>query len=99
MVVVPTGSFIMGSSAAEEGHSPNEGPQRRVTIARPFAVGRYEVTFAEWDACIAGGGCSGYKPSDQRWGRGQRPVINVSWNDAQATSLGSGRRRASPTGC
>jgi hypothetical protein len=49
-----------------------------------FAAGQYEVTFAEWDACVAAGGCNGYKPSDRGWGRGLRPVINVKWADAQA---------------
>lgn len=49
-----------------------------------FEVGRYEVTFAQWDACVAAGGCNGYRPPDQGWGRGNRPVINVNWNDAQA---------------
>jgi formylglycine-generating enzyme required for sulfatase activity len=88
MVVVPAGSFMMGLTAAEvealvkEGknkHYRSEGPQRRVTIARPFAVGKFEVTFAEWDACVAAGGCR-HKPDDAGWGRGKRPVINVSWN-------------------
>jgi formylglycine-generating enzyme required for sulfatase activity len=49
-----------------------------------FEAGRYEVTFVEWDACVADGGCNGYRPSDEGWGRGRRPVINVNWNDAQA---------------
>ena len=49
-----------------------------------FAAGQYEVTFAEWDACVAGGGCNGYKPDDQGWGRGNRPVMSVKWDDAQA---------------
>ena len=49
-----------------------------------FAASRTEVTFAQWDACVAAGGCNGYRPSDAGWGRGNRPVINVSWNDAQA---------------
>jgi hypothetical protein len=49
-----------------------------------FEAGRYEVTFAEWDACVAAGGCNGYWPNDEGWGRGRRPVINVNWNDAQA---------------
>jgi hypothetical protein len=48
-----------------------------------FEAGRFEVTFAEWDACVADGGCNGYSPPDEGWGRGRRPVINVSWNDAQ----------------
>jgi formylglycine-generating enzyme required for sulfatase activity len=60
-----------------------EGPQRRVTIPRPFAVGSFAVTFAEWDACIADGGCNGYEPKTE-WGRGTLPVINVSWDDAKA---------------
>jgi formylglycine-generating enzyme required for sulfatase activity/Tfp pilus assembly protein PilF len=85
MVVVAAGSFIMGASAAES-HAQNYGndlPQHTVTIAKPFAVSKYELTFADWDACVAGGGCKGYKPNDQGWGRGQQPVINVSWQDAQ----------------
>ncbi|MGC2079467.1 MAG: formylglycine-generating enzyme family protein [Xanthobacteraceae bacterium] len=84
MMVVPAGSFTMGSPTSEPGHSADEGPQHTVTIARPFAVGRFEVTFDEWDACAADGGCNGYKPSDEGWGRGRRPVINVSWDDAKA---------------
>ncbi len=84
MIVVPAGSFVMGSPASEEGRYGNEGPQRTVTIAEAFAVGKFEVTFAEWDACVAGGGCNGYRPGDAGWGRGNRPVIFVSWNDAQA---------------
>jgi len=83
MVVVPSGSFTMGSPANEEGRSSDEGPQHAVTISKPFAVGRFAVTFDEWDACVADGGCKGYKPED-RWGRGRRPVINVSWDDAKA---------------
>jgi formylglycine-generating enzyme required for sulfatase activity len=82
MVVVPAGEFMMGSPPSERGRNPDEGPQRKVTIARPFAAGKYEVTFAQWDACLAGAGCT-HKPDDNNWGRGKRPVINVSWNDAQ----------------
>ena len=78
MVVVPVGSFMMGSSVSEE-----EGPRHRVTIGSPFAVGVHEVTFAEWDGCVRAGGCGGYRPDDEGWGRGSRPVIHVSWNDAQ----------------
>jgi formylglycine-generating enzyme required for sulfatase activity len=88
MVVVPAGSFTMGSAAREPGRTGAEGPQRRVTIGRPFAVGRYEVTFAEWDACVSAGGCS-HAPHDGSvgfgpgFGRGKRPVINVSWDDTR----------------
>ena len=82
MVVVPAGSYMMGSPDGEEGRSSAEGPVHEVTIATPLAVGKYEVTFAEWDACVAAGGCT-YQPSDEGWGRGKRPVINVSWDDIQ----------------
>jgi formylglycine-generating enzyme required for sulfatase activity len=84
MVVVPAGSFTMGSPASEKNRSSEEGPQRRVTFARQFAVGRFAVTFDEWDACVADGGCNGYRPDDRGWGRGKQPAINVSWNDAKA---------------
>jgi hypothetical protein len=49
-----------------------------------LAVSKYAITFDEWDACVAEGGCNGYIPADQGWGRGQHPVINVSWQDAKA---------------
>lgn len=85
MVVVPAGSFNMGSPETEKARHDSEGPQHRVTFAKPFAVGRFAVTFAEWDTCVAGGGCKGrLRPSDEGWGRGRRPVINVSWDYAQA---------------
>lgn len=77
MVVVPNGSFSMGGTTAAE------QPQHTVTLGNAFAVSEYEVTFADWDACVAGGGCNGYEPNDQRWGRKQHPVINVDWDDAQ----------------
>ena len=84
MVVVPAGMFTMGSPEGEPGRASNEGPQRAISIGKPFAVGRFAVTFDEWDACVAGGGCNGYKPADVGGRRGRYPVINVSWNDAKA---------------
>ena len=81
--MLPAGSFMMGSPASEEGRHDDEGLVHRVTIPAAFAVGKHEVTFAEWDACRAGGGCR-HHPYDQGWGRGDRPVINVSLDDAQA---------------
>ena len=84
LVVVPLGSFMMGSPDSEWGRFNNESPQRRVTITEPFAVSVYEVTFGEWDACVSEGGCNGYQPHGEGWGRGGRPVINVSWDDARA---------------
>jgi formylglycine-generating enzyme required for sulfatase activity len=86
MVVVPAGSFTMGSPPEEDVRTEAEGPQRLVTIARPFAVGKLEVTFAEWDACVAEHGCK-HKPGDLDWGRGGRPAIDVSWNDIAAEFL------------
>ena len=92
MVIVPSGEFLMGSSpsdiaALKKQYSSDwfgsEGPQRRVTVQAPFAVGRFPITFDEWDACVADGGCNGYRPSDYGWGRGKRPVIDVSWDDAK----------------
>ena len=84
MVVVPSGSFMMGSPDGESGRNDDEGPRQRVRIDYRFAVGVYEVTFAEWDACANAGGCGGYRPDDRGWGRGNRPVINVGWEDAQS---------------
>jgi formylglycine-generating enzyme required for sulfatase activity/uncharacterized caspase-like protein len=84
MVVVPKGSFTMGSPASEPGRYDVEGPRHEVHFAEPFAVGKFAVTFDEWDACVSDGGCGGYRPGDEGWGRGLRPVINVSWDDAQA---------------
>ena len=84
MVAVPSGSFTMGSPSSEEDRQDDEGLQRRVTIGAPFAVGVYEVTFAEWDACVSGGGCGGYRPDDEGWSRSGHPVINVSWEDARS---------------
>ena len=84
MVVVPAGSFMMGSPASEEGRHDDEGPRHRVTIGYSFAVGVYEVTFAEWDACVEAGGCGGYRPDARGGGRGRRPVMNVNWEDTQA---------------
>jgi formylglycine-generating enzyme required for sulfatase activity len=83
MVVIPSGSFTMGSPAAEQGRDDDEGPQHDVRIPQ-FAVGRFEVTFAQWDACVADSGCAGYIPEDRGWGRGNRPVMNVSWDRAKS---------------
>jgi formylglycine-generating enzyme required for sulfatase activity len=76
MVAVPAGEFLMGSNDG----GGAEKPLHKVTIAKPFAVGKFEVTFAEWDACVAAGGCRN-SPADQGWGRERQPVVNVSWDD------------------
>ena len=82
IVAVPAGEFMMGLRDGERGRSRK--PRHRVRIGEALAVGKYEVTFGEWDTCVAGGGCNGYRPDDRGWGRGRRPVVNVSWDDAKA---------------
>jgi formylglycine-generating enzyme required for sulfatase activity len=82
MAVIPAGTFLMGSPADEPHRKASEGPQHRETI-RAFALGKDLITFDEWSACAADGGCRQYAPPDERWGRGDHPVINVNWNDAQ----------------
>ena len=84
MVLLPPGSFMMGSSPESEEAGSDERPQHQVTIESPFAVGVYEVTFAEWDACVNAGGCGGYSPPDTRREGDRHPVIEVSWDDAWA---------------
>jgi formylglycine-generating enzyme required for sulfatase activity len=84
LVVVPAGEFMMGSPPAEPGRGTFEDPQHRVVIQHPFAISKFDVTFEQWDACLADGGCGGYRPDDEGWGRGSQPVINVSWYDAEA---------------
>jgi formylglycine-generating enzyme required for sulfatase activity len=80
LVMIPAGSFVMGAPEAEEGRSPNEGPQHEVRFTQPFALGRYPVTFEEYDHFCSDVGRE--KPGDGGWGRGRRPAINVSWQDA-----------------
>ena len=80
MVVIPPGSFAMGSPANEADRTAGEGPQHQVTIARHFALSRTEVTFDEWDACVAAGACP--KAVDG-WGRGSMPAVDVSWEGAE----------------
>lgn len=81
MIVIPAGAFTMGSPATEKGRYGNEGPQHEVTIAMPFAVSKFDVTFAEWNACVSVGECP--QANDYGFGQGTQPVIDVSWNDAQ----------------
>ena len=97
MVVIPAGTFTMGTPATEDHHRPIEN-QHKVTIAKPFAVSRTEVTWDQWEACARDGACDGMavdkalrlkmdgtpNPDFVDWGRGTRPVVGVSWYDAQA---------------
>jgi formylglycine-generating enzyme required for sulfatase activity len=80
MVIIPAGKFTMGSPENEPDREDTEGPQHAVTVARPFAVSKFEVSFEEWDACVAAARCPDVP---DHWGRGRMPVINVSWHDAK----------------
>jgi formylglycine-generating enzyme required for sulfatase activity len=95
MVVVPSGDFEMGDK-----DTPFESPAHKVSIPKSYAIARRETTFAEWDACVADGGCK-YKPDDHGWGRGNQPVIGVSWEDAKVfvtwLSQKTGHRYRLPT--
>lgn len=84
MVSVPAGRFLMGAAKSERGKQKSEDPQHEVTVGAPFAVSEYEITFDEWEACALEGGCTNYRPQDSGWGRGRRPVIYVSYDDAKA---------------
>jgi formylglycine-generating enzyme required for sulfatase activity len=82
MVVIPAGTFMMGSPDSESDRYDDEGPVHEVTIARAFALGRHPLTFEEYDRfCVATGR---EHPGDEDWGRGRLPLINASWDDAVA---------------
>ena len=81
MVAIASGDFTMGSAVNERGRDADE-TQRAVQIQRPFAIGKYEVTFDEYERFARA--TDRDMPSDEGWGKGRRPVINVSWNDAKA---------------
>ena len=83
MVTIPAGSFRMGCVSGLD-CQPWEEPVHTVTITRPFALSKHEITFDQWDACVAAGGCGGYRPSDMGWGRSSHPVFDVSWEDTQS---------------
>ncbi len=78
LVVVPKGKFVMGSERGKR----EQRPAREVTIAQDVAVGKFEVTFDEWGVCATEGACPAIQ-SDEGWGKGKRPAINVSWDDAR----------------
>jgi formylglycine-generating enzyme required for sulfatase activity len=77
MVRLPSGRFLIGAAEVA-----NERPRHEVRIERPFAIGRFPVTFDDYDRFVAA--TNHQHPDDEGWGRGRRPVINVSWNDAVA---------------
>ena len=100
MVVLPAGGFRMGDLSADQSGDSDERDSRRVTIRRPIAMGRYEVSFADYDRFVLASGAD--IPEDYGgWGRGARPVINVSQEDARAyakwLSAQTGKRYRLPT--
>ena len=92
MVTIPAGDFQMGDLTGEG--QPDEKPVHAVRFAKPFAIGRYEVSFDEYDLFAAATGRD--KPNDQGWGRGNRPVINISWDDAVAYTQWLSERTGKP---
>ena len=85
MVVIPAGRAVLGSRQGEFGRDDrNEADPHEVKISRPFAIGRYAVTAGEWKACVADGGCGSRTPGNMGFEGDRRPVIFVSWNDAQS---------------
>jgi formylglycine-generating enzyme required for sulfatase activity len=91
MVVIPAGTFLMGSPASDERQHP--------VSVKSFAIGKYEVTFEEYDRFAEATGRE--KPADEGWGRGRQPVINVNWSDVDAyakwLSQQTGQRYRLPT--
>jgi len=81
MIVIPAGNFVMGSPPSEIGRNDNEGPQHKVVVEKLFAVSKFDVTFDEWDTCVAYGDCA--QIGDSTFGRGRHPVINVTFDDAR----------------
>ena len=96
MALVPAGSFEMGSNEMFE----FEKPVHPVTLRSAFYIGVNEVTFAQWDACVDQGGCQ-HRPNDRGAGRGERPVTDIHWDDANAyaawLSVRTGKRYRLPT--
>jgi formylglycine-generating enzyme required for sulfatase activity len=82
MLVIKAGEFTMGSPKDEKGRREDEGPQRKVVFPDRFAVAKFELTFDEWDECVAYGDCETHIKASG-WGRGRQPAINVSWDDAK----------------
>jgi formylglycine-generating enzyme required for sulfatase activity len=94
MIVIPAGHFMMGSTTVDPGHNDDESPQHEVTIVRPFAVSKFVVTFADWDACVSVGGCP--QVSDSDMGRGNKPVVNTTWDDARQYAAWFSRMTGKP---
>ena len=84
MVVIPAGESQVGCLSNDDSCWGLDLPVMEIRITKPFALSIYEITYAQWDACVFAGGCNGYRPLNVGWGRGSRPVTNVGWQDARA---------------
>lgn len=96
MVVIPKGVFQMGSTKnpamKNQEVAQSEQPVHSVVFEYTFAIGKYPITFTEWDACVEDGGCDGYRPdhkgwrgqNEPGWSRGQHPVFRVNYFDTQS---------------
>jgi len=98
MVVIPSGTLMMGISVYEKyGRGSRARP---FEFTNEFAVGKYEVTWEQWEACIADKGCDGSGPEslrgDNGWGRGHLPMIEVTWDDAKAYTLWLSKKTGKP---
>jgi formylglycine-generating enzyme required for sulfatase activity len=95
MVALSPGRYLRGTAAADAealarehvtaaGALANERPQHEVSIDYHLAIGKFEVTFEDWDSCVSARGCwQSRAPGDEGWGRGRRPVMSVSWRDIE----------------
>ena len=82
MVILPRGVARIGAAEREPRAHPDEYPSREVSFPERFAMGVYEVTFDQWEACASDGFCRTHAhPFDEDWGGGNRPVVNVSYDD------------------
>jgi formylglycine-generating enzyme required for sulfatase activity len=92
MMIIPAGEFTMGSPPAEQ----QAEAQHRVTIAAPFAVSKFEITFDDWDACTREGDCDNSRLNDEGWGRGRHPVIHMSFDLAKTYVTWLSRKTGKP---
>ena len=79
LVLVPAGEMVVNDPDRRSSRTGG-AETRRVVFERPFRIGKFEITFEQWDHCHQTGGCT-HRPDDKGWGRAQRPVIDVSWDD------------------